>query len=161
MDIDLFAVVESAQRLPRRIAAADGIAETDLLQRQAGIDRRGGLGGLILTLQGKYLDCQVIQAVRDDDWRDKGYDDEPPWRSVTQAYADLLDLAPHEVGSLADVEAEPLDGSSGDMIYGYLLDFTDHASPEIAQKIVQRHGSLRIEVGPNFFDDVRDNDWPR
>ena len=47
------------------------------------------------------------------------------------------------------------------MIYSYLLDFTDAASPEIAQKIRQRHGSLRIEVEPNFFDNVRSDDWPR
>ncbi|STU92445.1 Uncharacterised protein [Klebsiella pneumoniae] len=45
-----------------------------------------------------------------------------------------------------------LDGSSGEMVYGYLLDFTDYASPEIAQKILRRHSSLRIEVGPGFIE---------
>jgi hypothetical protein len=34
-------------------------------------------------------------------------------------------------------------------------------SPEIAQKILRRHGSLRIEVGPSFFENLRSDDWPR
>lgn len=73
----------------------------------------------------------------------------------------MLGLELHEVGNLADVEAMPLDGNSGEIVYGYLLDFTDYASPEVAKKILQHHSSLRIEVGPSFFDSVRSDDWPR
>jgi len=51
LDIDLLAVIEGAQRLPRRIASRHRVAETDLLLRQAGIDRRGGAGHLRLALQ--------------------------------------------------------------------------------------------------------------
>ena len=36
------------------VAAADRVAETDLLQRQPGIDRRGGAGRLCLALQGQH-----------------------------------------------------------------------------------------------------------
>ena len=60
LDIDLLAVIEGAQRLPRRIAATDGVAETDLLQRQARIDRRGGAGRLRLALQGQHLVLRVL-----------------------------------------------------------------------------------------------------
>ncbi|MFQ1065248.1 hypothetical protein [Bordetella trematum] len=107
------------------------------------------------------VDCQVTKAELDTNWGDDDYDGEPPPRSVSQAYAELLGLELHEVGNLADVEAMELDGSSGDMVYGYLLDFTDYASPEIAQKILRHHSSLRIEVGPGFFEGVRSDDWPR
>src|SRR3546814_1524913 len=46
LDIDLLPVVEGAQRLPRRTTAADRVAEAQVLQRQPGIDRRGGPGRL-------------------------------------------------------------------------------------------------------------------
>lgn len=107
------------------------------------------------------VDCQVTKAELDTNWGGDDYDGEPPPRSVSEAYAELLGLDLHEVGNLADVEAMELDGSSGEMVYGYLLDFTDHATPEIAQKILLRHSSLRIEVGPGFFEGVRNDDWPR
>lgn len=107
------------------------------------------------------VDCQVTKAELDTNWGDDDHDGEPPPRSVSQAYAELLGLELHEVGNLADVEAMELDGSSGEMVYGYLLDFTDYASPEIAQKILRHHSSLRIEVGPGFFEGVRSDDWPR
>lgn len=81
-----------------------------------------------------------------------------PMRSRTQAYADLLGLEPLEAGSLVDVEPQALDGNSGQMVYSYLLNFERHASPEIAAKILARHGSLQIEVGLNFFDNVYDDD---
>src|SRR3546814_3155038 len=44
LDIDLLPVVEGAQRLPRRTTAAARVAEAQVLQRQPGIDRRGGTG---------------------------------------------------------------------------------------------------------------------
>lgn len=105
------------------------------------------------------VDCQVIKAKLDTSWRDD--DGEPRSRSESEAYAELLGLELHEVDGLVDVEAEVLDGSSGDMVYGYILDFTNYASPEIAKKILQHHSSLRIEVGPDFFDHVCSSDWPR
>ncbi|MFK9719293.1 hypothetical protein ACJENE_24380, partial [Escherichia coli] len=66
------------------------------------------------------MDCQVTKAELDTNWGDDDYDGEPPPRSVSQAYAELLGLELHEVGNLADVEAMELDGSSGEMVYGYL-----------------------------------------
>ncbi|WP_025139605.1 hypothetical protein [Achromobacter sp. DH1f] len=107
------------------------------------------------------LDCQVTKAELDTNWGDDDYVGEPPLRSRSQAYAELLGLELHEIGNLADVEAEELDGSSGEMAYSYLLDFTDYASPEIARKILRHHSSLRIEVGRGFLEGVRSDDWPR
>lgn len=104
--------------------------------------------------------CEVTQAKLDTNWGEDDHDREPPPRSISQAYADLLCLELHEVGDLADVEAIELDGNSGEMIYGYLLDVTEYASPEVARKILRHHSSLRIEVGPAFFEGVRSDDWP-
>lgn len=106
----------------------------------------------------------VTKAALDHGWSEPDADeseDGPPARSLTQAYAELLGLEPHEVGELVDVEPQALDGSSGEMVYSYLLDFKDHASPEVVAKILARHGSLQIEVGPGFFEGVRSDDWPR
>ncbi|ANH72665.1 hypothetical protein I5U05_014205 [Stenotrophomonas maltophilia] len=138
-----------------------------------GIDTERPYAGHIVNVEGVLsvvrlgqhcfgsVDCQVTKADLDTDWGDDDHEDGPPVRSTSQAYAELLGLELHEVGDLVDVEAEPRDGNSGEMIYSYLLDFTDAASPEIAQKILRRHGSLRIEVGPSFFENLRSDDWPR
>ncbi|WP_423599952.1 hypothetical protein [Roseateles sp. MS654] len=42
----------------------------------------------------------------------------------------------------------------------YLFDFTDHASPALAAKLLGKRGSLQLEVGPEFFDGVVDDDFP-
>src|SRR3546814_4614943 len=42
LDIDLLPVVEGAQRLPRRITAADRVPETQVLQRPPGLHRQIG-----------------------------------------------------------------------------------------------------------------------
>lgn len=124
-------------------------------------------GALTLQRLGRHCfaaaDCLIIKAELDDGWAkadDDEQDDGPPVRSRSQAYADLLGLELHEVGSLVDVEPKPLEGQSGDMLFGFMLDFTDYVSQEVAAKILQRHGSLLIEVHPGFFDNVRDDDWP-
>jgi hypothetical protein len=106
-------------------------------------------------------EVEVSRAALDYNWSDSGEGDEgTPMRRRTEAFAELLGLQPDEVGGLVDVEPQPLDGHSGEMIYGYLLDFEGFASPEIAARILARHGSLRVEVGPAFFDTVLDDDWP-
>ncbi|VBT33930.1 Uncharacterised protein [Burkholderia pseudomallei] len=107
------------------------------------------------------VDCEVTEAGLDTDWGDDDHGGEPPSRSMSEAYADLLGLELHEVADLVDVEPMELDGNSGEMTYGYLLDFTDHASPDVAKKILQHHASLRITVDPSFFEHVRSDDWPR
>lgn len=122
-----------------------------------------------LTLERLGLCCfgepkvEVTNAVLDYRWSDPDTDDAEdglPVCSLTQAYAELLGLESQEVGSLVDVEPQVLDGNNGEMVYGYLLNFEGHASPEIAAKILARQGALQIEVGPDFFENVRDDNWP-
>lgn len=102
-------------------------------------------------------DCRVTAARLD---TGSGDDDDygQPVRSLSQAYADLLGLDLDEVEELLEADVVPRDGNSGEMIYSYVLDFTDHASPEVAQKILQQHSSLRIEVEPSFFENIRSDD---
>ncbi|AMJ56219.1 MULTISPECIES: hypothetical protein [Stenotrophomonas] len=92
------------------------------------------------------------------------YDDddygEPPVRTRAEVIAELLGWSVDEVDNLQDVDEMPLDGSSGEMIYGYLIDFTDYASPEVATRIMREHGTLQFNVGPDFFDGVRYDGWP-
>mgnify|MGYP001240590031 FL=1 len=138
-----------------------------------GIDTERPYAGHIVNVEGTLsvqrlgrhcfgsVDCQVTNADLDMDRGGDDHEDGPPVRSLSQAYADLLGLDLHEVGNLVDVDAESQDGNSGEMVYSYILDFTDYASPEVARKILQRHASLRIEVGPDFFENVRSDDWPR
>lgn len=108
-------------------------------------------------------ECEVTKAALDYGWslsNSEEPEDGPPVRSKLQAYADVLGLELDEVGDLVDVEPEPLTGHSGEMTYAYILDFSDYASPSVAAKILQRHGSLRIEVGHDFLENVQDDDWP-
>ena len=59
LDIDLVAVIEGAQRLPRRSIAGDGVAETNRLNRQIGGNRLGGVGLGVLTAQGGELILRI------------------------------------------------------------------------------------------------------
>jgi hypothetical protein len=110
------------------------------------------------------LEVLVHRARLGDRWR--GLDDldhaedGPPLVTRTNALAELLGLEPAEVGALIDVDPEAQTGSSGEMVYGYVLDFEPLASPEVAARIRARHGSLQVEVGPGYFDNVVDDDWP-
>jgi hypothetical protein len=99
-----------------------------------------------------------LKAPWSDDHDDHG---ESPTRSMAEVIAELLDWSVDEVGDLQNVDETPLDGSSGEMIYGYLIDFTPHASHEVAARILREHGTLQFHVGPNFFDGVRYDGWPR
>ena len=108
-------------------------------------------------------EVDITKAALDYGWSDPDPDDRedgPPTRSLTEAYAELLGLEQHEAEGLVDVEPQTLDGSSGEMVYSLLLDFEGPASPEIAAKNLARHGSLQVEVWPDFFENIRDDDWP-
>lgn len=86
--------------------------------------------------------------------------DAPPVRTKAEVVAELLGWTVDEVEGIQDVEEMPLDGNSGDMIYGYLLDFTDYASSDEAARIMQEHGTLQFRVGPDFFVGIRYDGWP-
>lgn len=102
------------------------------------------------------LQIEVLSAGLEQDWDDAEHDDEPPRKTLAQALAVELNIDVSDAEELVDVEAQELTGHSGDMTYGYLFDFTDEASPELAAKLMQQHGSLKLEVGPWFFEGVGD-----
>lgn len=104
-------------------------------------------------------EVEVLSAGLDQDWGDEDCD-EPPIRSMAQALAEELDIEVGEAEWLVDAEPIEDTGSSGEMVYRYVFDFTDHASPELAAKLMRQRGSLQLEVGPNFFEGIRGSDFP-
>lgn len=80
--------------------------------------------------------------------------------TFAEALADLLDLDLELVLAecLVDAEIHPLDGSTGDMVYSYLIKFDGLASPEVERYLMDRYGKLEVEVGPWFFDNIRQTD---
>lgn len=90
----------------------------------------------------------VIRAVRQA-WREY---QAPPKKTLAQALADELNIDVSEAEELTGAEAQELTGHSGEMTYSFLFDFTDHASPKLAAKLLKQRGSLQLEVGPWFFD---------
>lgn len=92
----------------------------------------------------------VISAVRQA-WREfQGL----PTRTLAQALAEVLGISAAEAEELVGVEPEELTGHSGEMTYGYLFDFTTHASPKLTAKLLKKRGSLQLEVGPSFYDAI-------
>ncbi|EGK70652.1 hypothetical protein METUNv1_03122 [Methyloversatilis universalis FAM5] len=94
----------------------------------------------------------VISAVHEA-WREY---QEPPMKTLAQALAEKLGISASEAEGLVDAEPQELTGNSGEMTYSYLFDFTNHASPRLRAKLLQKHGSLQLEVVPSFFETVRD-----
>ncbi|WP_043360063.1 hypothetical protein [Methyloversatilis universalis] len=77
-------------------------------------------------------------------------------KTLAQALAEKLGISASEAEGLVDAEPQELTGNSGEMTYSYLFDFTNHASPRLRAKLLQKHGSLQLEVVPSFFETVRD-----
>jgi uncharacterized protein YozE (UPF0346 family) len=101
----------------------------------------------------------VIRAVRQA-WREFG-NDEPPVRTLAAALAAELKVTVAEAEELTGEDPLELTGHSGDGAYGWEFDFTDHASPKLAAKLMKKRGSLKLTVGPDFYEGIRDAEFPR
>lgn len=97
--------------------------------------------------------CEVVSAQLDWSWGADDEDYEPPKISLAQALAEETGLTLSEAEELSDAEALPNESNDG-MVYGYVFDFSQHASPEVAEKLMVSHGSLQLEVQPWFFDRI-------
>lgn len=80
-------------------------------------------------------------------------DNEPPRVPLAQALAEELDITLEEAQELVDVEPMVIDGHD-DMVYGYVFDFADAASPELQAKLLEKHGSLQHQLPLWFFERV-------
>jgi uncharacterized protein YozE (UPF0346 family) len=85
----------------------------------------------------------------------------PPALSLADTLAAALKITRAEAEELVDVEPQEVTGHSGDGVYGFEFDFTGHASPKLAAKLMQKHRSLKIRVGPWFYDGIQDGDFLR
>lgn len=91
--------------------------------------------------------CELENAKLDWSWA------ELPKVSMAEALTEELDLEVSEAEELVDVEPLTL-ASDDDLVYGYEFDFSEAASPTVAEKIMSKYDSLQVTVGPNFFDNV-------
>lgn len=81
-------------------------------------------------------------------------------RTFSEALAEELKITVTEAEELADAEPIELTGSSGESLSGYEFDFSRYASPKLAAKLMRKRGSLRLTVGPWFFDSILSADLP-
>lgn len=89
-------------------------------------------------------------------WGDsEDYDEEAPLLTLAEAFVSRLRITKSEAEELVDAEAIELTGSSGESFSGYEFDFTDHATPKLAAKLMDMYGSLTLRVGPYFFENIR------
>jgi len=99
----------------------------------------------------------VVSSGLDYDWGD---DTAPGPRTLAEVFADRLGIEVEEAQELVDADPMELTGNSGEMTYGYLYDFTGHASPTLAAKLIALHRSLQLEVEASFPDMFRSADGP-
>lgn len=101
--------------------------------------------------------CEVVGAQLDWSW---GANDEyePPKVSLAQALADETGLTLLETEELVDTEAIANESNDG-LVYSYIFDFSDYASPAAAAKLKSKYGSLQVEVLPAFFERVARSDF--
>lgn len=95
--------------------------------------------------------CEVIDAQIAGYWDDDGHTLAKV--SLAQALADETGLTVEEAEELLDVDAVP-NASDDGLVYGYVLDFSDHASPATAAKLRAKYGSTWVEVPSWFFDRI-------
>lgn len=96
--------------------------------------------------------CNLTRARLDYAWGDDDQDASPKI-SLAEALANEMGISVAEAEELADVEPQA-NASSDGLVYGYILDFEDVASPEIARKILKKYRTLQVEVPAWFFDHV-------
>lgn len=107
---------------------------------------------------GRY-GSHVIKAFRQA-WQEFQGGERREW-TLADALATELKITVDEAQELVDAEPMELTGHSGDGSYGFEFDFTDHASPKLAKKLLRKRSPLKVQVGPWFFDGIRDSEFPR
>lgn len=93
-------------------------------------------------------------------WREFNGAERQVW-TLADALAAELKITREEAQELVDVEPIELIGHSDDGAYGYEFDFTDHASPKLAAKLLRKRRSLKVQVGPWFYDGIQDSESAR
>lgn len=97
----------------------------------------------------------VVSSGLDYDWGDPDETGTGPGaRSLAQEFAERLSIDVGEAQQLVDAEPEELTSHTGEITTGYRYDFTDHASPELAAKLIALHGSLQLTVEPWIQEDL-------
>ncbi|EPX95157.1 hypothetical protein C404_22510, partial [Ralstonia sp. AU12-08] len=72
----------------------------------------------------------------------------------TQALASELGIGLEEAETLVDAEILPNESNDGGLVYSHTLYAEQVASPELAKKLLDKFGTLSIELPSNFYDGV-------
>jgi len=88
-------------------------------------------------------------------WFGDDEDDEGPTLTLAEALAGELGLDLEDAEVLADAEILENESNDGGLVYSYFLNAEQVAPPELAKKLLDKFGTLNIELPQNFFDDVR------
>lgn len=81
-------------------------------------------------------------------------DDEEPTLPLAQALAEELGIELKDAEVLADAEILPNESNDGGLVYSHTLYAEQVASPELAKKLLDRFGTLSIELPSDFYDRV-------
>lgn len=112
---------------------------------------------LFLTRYGRVCigapECRVnsakLQWFGDDD-----HDDEEPTLTLPQALAEELGIDLQDAEVLADAEILPNESNDGGLVYSHTLYAEQVASPELAKKLLDKFGTLSLELPSDFYDRV-------
>lgn len=108
---------------------------------------------LWLVRQGRAFwaaDCRVKDAEPGTSWN------EPDVVTLAEALADMLGVDIEAAEELADSPLLELASDDG-LVCGWEFDFSETSvTEEVLEQIKSRHGSLRVKVGPSFFDPVQE-----
>lgn len=96
--------------------------------------------------------CRIKDADLDTNWN------QPDVLTLAEALADLLDVDIAAAEELTDAPLQQLESGDG-LVYSWEFDFSDvNVTDDVLEQVKSRHGSLRVMVGPDFFDRVQEFD---
>jgi len=110
---------------------------------------------LWLVRQGRALwaaGCRIKDADLDTNWN------QPDILTLAEALADLLDVDIAAAEELTDAPLQQLESEDG-LVYGWEFDFSEaNIDDDVLEQVKSRHESLRVTVGPDFFDCIQEFD---
>lgn len=94
-----------------------------------------------------------VERIKLASWGDED-DGSIPSDDLQHALAKLLEIDADDAAPLVDVAITANQSDDG-MLYSYILDFSEVASPQMAEHIVKQFGALIVHVDPAFIDTLK------
>ncbi|KVP65643.1 peptide ABC transporter permease [Burkholderia ubonensis] len=88
-------------------------------------------------------------------YEDEDHDEEGPKVSLAQALSDQLGITLAEAQMLEDADLQANESNDGGLVYSHILDAASvNLPPELQAKLLEKFGSLSIELPAFFYDNV-------